>query len=627
MVERNRINLSNGNFPEDLKKMSVEELELLTYEIRDFLIENVSKTGGHLASNLGVVELTIALHRVFNSPTDKIIWDVGHQSYVHKILTGRGDKFISLRQYGGMSGFPKREESPHDCFDTGHSSNSISAAAGIAAARDLNGEDYNVIAVIGDGSLTGGMAFEAMNNVGASNSKMIVIINDNGMSISQNIGGLSQHLSGLRMSHTYLDFKKHVKKSLKGIPGVGESLYTSIEHVRDSIKYAMVEGALFEELGFKYMGPFDGHSIEDMTTALMLAKEMEEPVVIHVKTQKGKGYKNSEKSPDKFHGVSPFDPATGIPLKSASGMSYSEVYGNKMMELAEKNDKIVAISAAMINGTGMDKFAAKYPNRIFDVGIAEGHAATFAAGMAVAGYRPVVGIYSTFLQRAYDQMMIDTCMQNLPVVFALDRGGNVGADGETHHGVFDLSYTTHMPNMTVLVPADKYELEAMLEYAISLDGPCAIRYPRGEALDFGTIYDGDYGDIVKNKTIFEGKDITIFATGKMVSIAYQATLVLRDMGIDVGLVNVRSIKPLDKESIFKTAENTARILTLEDNVVTGGFGQQLVSLLVNNDINKSCRNVGWPDYFVEHGDDKALFEKYKLDAKSIIERVRDFIER
>ena len=626
MVERNRINLSNGNFPEDLKKMSAEELDLLTYEIRDFLIENVSKTGGHLASNLGVVELTIALHKVFDSPKDKIVWDVGHQSYVHKMLTGRCDQFVSLRQYGGMSGFPKREESPHDCFDTGHSSNSISAAAGIAAARDLNGDDYSVIAVIGDGALTGGMAFEAMNNVGATKSKMIVIINDNGMSISPNTGSLSQHLSSLRMSHTYLDFKKHVKKTLKGIPGVGESIFTGIEHVRDSIKYAMVEGALFEELGFKYMGPFDGHNIEDMTTALMLAKDMEEPVAIHVHTQKGKGYRNSEKSPDKFHGVSPFDPATGIPLKSSSGLSYSAVFGNKMVELAEKNDKVVAISAAMINGTGMDDFAAKYPDRIFDVGIAEGHAATFAAGMAVAGYRPVVGIYSTFLQRAYDQMLIDTCMQNLPVVFALDRGGNVGADGETHHGVFDLSYTTHMPNMTVLVPADKCELETMLEYALTLDGPCAIRYPRGEALDFSEIYGGDYGDIVKNKTIFEGKALTIFATGKMVSIAYQAVLVLREMGLDVGLVNVRSIKPLDENGILKCAENTDKILTIEDNVLTGGFGQQLVALLVNKGINKPCRNVGWPDLFVEHGDDKALFEKYKLDAKSIVERVRDFIE-
>ncbi|MGN0711390.1 MAG: 1-deoxy-D-xylulose-5-phosphate synthase [Anaerovoracaceae bacterium] len=621
------MSLTTGNFPADLKKMSNKELDLLSYEIRDFLIENVSKTGGHLASNLGVVELTIALHTVFDSPRDKIIWDVGHQSYVHKILTGRADKFSTLRQYGGISGFPKREESPHDCFDTGHSSNSISAAAGIVASRDLNGEDFSVVAVIGDGSLTGGLAFEAMNNVGASKSKMIIVINDNGMSISPNIGGLSQHLSQLRMSHTYLDFKKSVKKTLKGIPGVGESLYSGIEHFRDSIKYAMVEGALFEELGFKYMGPFDGHNIEDLITALMLAKNMEGPVILHVHTKKGKGYRNSEKSPDKFHGVAPFNPSTGLPLKSSTGLSYSQVFGNKMIELAEKNEKIVSVCAAMISGTGLDRFAKTYPERIFDVGIAEGHAVSFAAGLAVHGHRPVVSIYSTFLQRAYDQMMIDVCMQNLPVVFALDRGGNVGADGETHHGVFDLSYTTQMPNMVVLVPADGSELEAMLEYAFTLDGPCSIRYPRGEALDFSSVYGGDYGDIVKNKTIFEGSEITVFATGKMVSIAYEACLALRNEGIDIGLVNVRCIKPFDKDSILAAASKTKRIMTVEDNVLTGGFGQQLLALLSNNDINLPARTVGWPDRFVEHGDDRALFSKYKLDAEGIAERVRDFIER
>ncbi|QAT42847.1 1-deoxy-D-xylulose-5-phosphate synthase [Aminipila luticellarii] len=627
MGEKSKIDLLTGNFPEDLKYMSNDELDLLTYEIRDFLIENVSKTGGHLASNLGVVELTIALHTVFNSPRDKIIWDVGHQSYVHKILTGRAEKFCSLRQYGGMSGFPKREESPHDCFDTGHSSNSISAAAGIAAARDLNGEDFAVIAVIGDGALTGGLAFEALNNAGASKSKMIIIINDNGMSISKNIGGLSQYLSNLRMSSAYLDFKKQVKKTLKGIPRVGESLYAGIEHLRDSIKYAVVEGALFEELGFKYMGPFDGHNIEDLTTALILAQNVEGPVVLHVLTKKGKGYRNSENSPDKFHGVAPFNPTTGLPLKAVDGFSYSQIFGNKMIQLAGRNKKVVAICAAMIHGTGLDKFAVRYPDRVFDVGIAEGHAVSFAAGFAVAGYRPIVAIYSTFLQRSYDQMMIDVCMQKLPVIFAIDRAGNVGEDGETHHGVFDLSYLSHMPNMTVLAPADGRELAEMLEFALTLNGPCAIRYPRGEAPDFGSVYRGDYGSIEKNKSIFDGEELVIFAVGKMVSIAYEVCLDLREKGVDIGLINARSIHPLDEESIVSTAKKAKKIMTLEDNVITGGFGQQVIALLVNKDINIPCRNIGWPDCFVEHGNDEELFIKYKLDAKGIAERVRDFIER
>ncbi|MBE6033907.1 MAG: 1-deoxy-D-xylulose-5-phosphate synthase [Clostridiales bacterium] len=626
MGERNKISLLKGNFPEDLKDMTNEELDLLSYEIRDFLIENVSKTGGHLASNLGVVELTIALHTVFDSPRDKIIWDVGHQSYVHKILTGRADKFSSLRQYGGMSGFPKREESPHDCFDTGHSSNSISAAAGIAAARDLNGSNFDVVAVIGDGALTGGLAFEALNNAGASQSKMIIVINDNEMSISKNIGGVSQYLSKLRMSSAYLDLKKQLKKTLKGIPRVGESLYAGIEHLRDSIKYAVVDGALFEELGFKYMGPFDGHNIEDLTTAFMLAKNVEGPVVLHILTKKGKGYRNSENSPDKFHGVAPFNPATGLPLKAADGFLYSQIFGNKMIQMADRNEKVVSVCAAMIHGTGLTKFSAKYPERIFDVGIAEGHAVSFAAGLAVAGYRPVVAIYSTFLQRAYDQMMIDVCMQKLPVIFAIDRAGNVGADGETHHGVFDLSYLNHMPNMTVLAPADGKELAEMFEYSLTLDGPCAIRYPRGEALDFSSVYEGNYGDISKNKQIFEGKEAVIFAVGKMLSIAYEVCTQLREEGIEIGLVNARCIKPLDEESIINITKTTKRIITMEDNVLAGGFGQQVVSLLALKNIDIPCRTIGWPDYFVEHGTDQELFGKYKLDTEGISERVRDFIE-
>jgi 1-deoxy-D-xylulose-5-phosphate synthase len=627
MVCRAKPNLLESNFPEDLKKMSNNELDLLSYEIRDFLIDNVSKTGGHLASNLGVVELTIALHTVFESPKDKIIWDVGHQAYVHKILTGRAEGFSSLRQYGGMSGFPKREESLHDCFDTGHSSNSISAATGIAAARDLSAENFAVIAVIGDGALTGGLAYEALNNAGISKSKIIVIINDNGMSISKNTGGLSQHLSKLRLSPAYLDFKKQVKKTLKGIPGVGINLYAGIEHVRDSVKYAMFDGALFEELGFKYMGPFDGHNIEDLTAALSLAQNTDESVVLHVLTKKGKGYKNAEASPNKFHGIGPFDPTTGVPLKAPSNFTYSQVFGSKMIQLADKNKKLVAVSAAMIEGTGLSKFSEKFSDRIFDVGIAEAHAVSFAAGLAVSGYRPVVAIYSTFLQRAYDQMMIDVCMQNLPVIFVIDRAGNVGADGETHHGVFDLSYLNHMPNMTVLAPSDGKELAEMLEYSLTLDGPCAIRYPRGEALDLSGMYGGEYGDVSKSKTIIKGKDVEILAVGKMVSIGIDACAMLNSYGINAGIVNIRSVKPLDQATILGAAERAKVLVTLEDNVIEGGFGQQVITLLSNFNITTPCRAIGWPDCFVEHGADKELFKKYSLDAAGVYERVRDFIER
>ncbi len=629
MKERSKFSLRDRNFPFDLKTMSYDELSLLTYEIRDFLIDNVSKTGGHLASNLGVVELTIALHTVFDSPRDKIVWDVGHQSYVHKILTGRAEKFLSLRQYGGISGFPKREESPHDCFDTGHSSNSISAATGMAKTRDLAGRDYEVVAVIGDGALTGGLAYEALNNLGASKSKVIIILNDNGMSISKNIGGVPQHLSSLRMSSGYIDFKKQVKKTLTGIPKVGKGIYSGVERIRDSVKMAMFDGqgAFFEEIGLKYMGPFDGHNIQDLTSAMTLAKNVEGPVVLHVITKKGKGYTNSESSPDKFHGVSPFNPSTGRPLKTMNGESYSQVFGNKLMELAKNNERIVAISAAMIDGTGLTNFAKAFPERMNDVGIAEGHAVSFAAGIAATGYRPVVAIYSTFLQRAYDQMMIDVCMQNLPVVFAIDRAGNVGSDGETHHGVFDLSYLTHMPNMTVIAPADGKELEMAMEYALTLEAPCSIRYPRGEALDLSAEYENEYGDISKSHVIFKGKDVTIFAVGKMVSIAYDVCISLKEKGIDAGLVNVRSVKPMDEETLLKAAEDTDAVVTVEDNVLAGGFGQQFVSFLAEKSLYKKYAMIGWHDMFTEHGTEAELFEKYKLDAKGIEERISDLIER
>lgn len=607
--------LTEYNFPEDLKTMTEKELELLPYEIRDYLIENVSKTGGHLASNLGVVELTIAIHKVFESPTDKIIWDVGHQSYIHKMLTGRAANMCTIRAYEGMSGFPKRDESIHDCFETGHSSTSISAATGFAVARDLAGENHEVIAVIGDGALTGGLAYEGLNNAGDSKAKIIVILNDNGMSINKSTGAIARHLSKLRLSTAYLDLKRQLKKTLKGIPGVGEGLYLGAEHLRDSIKYAFLQGAIFEEFGFKYIGPIDGHKLKDLIETLTLAKTMDGPVFIHVLTTKGKGYKNAENNPNKFHGIGPFNPTTGVQLNSSSEASFSQVFGNKIVELAAKDDKIVVVCAAMSDGTGLEKFKQNFPNRIFDVGIAEAHAVTFAAGLAQGGLKPVVAIYSTFLQRAYDQILMDVCLQNLPVIFAIDRAGNVGQDGETHHGIFDLSYLEHMPNLTILAPKDGQELSEMLEYAISLNGPCAIRYPRGAA-----------SDVIIGSAL--GSDVEIWAVGKMVSIGNNACELLKKMNIDAGIINVKRIKPLDQAGIIASAKRVKHIVTLEDNSVIGGFGQQLSSLLLEKGIlDVKVTNIGWPDKFIEHGSIDELFEKYDLDAKGVAERIRKAIER
>lgn len=618
--------LLDYQFPEDLKTMSERDLELLTYEIRDFLIEKVSKTGGHLASNLGVVELSIALHKVFDSPEDKMVWDVGHQSYVHKILTGRASCFDGLRCLNGISGFPKREESIHDMFDTGHSSNSISAAMGFAAARDLEGGNYSVTAIIGDGALTGGMAYEALNNAGSSQSKMIVVLNDNEMSIAKNTGGISQHLSKLRASQTYLEFKKQLKKTLKGIPGVGEGLYHGMEHFRDTLKYAIVPGAIFEQLGFKYFGPVDGHNIHDLIEVLSLAKLMDGPVLIHAITKKGKGYRNAEANPGKFHGISAFDPTTGNVLSESDDLCYSMIFGNKLVQLANENPKVVAVSAAMIDATGLGKFSEKFPERIFDAGIAEAHAVTFAAGLAAGGYRPVVAIYSTFLQRAYDQILIDVCMQNLPVVFAVDRAGNVGADGETHHGVFDLSYLSHMPNMTVLAPKDGKELAEMLDYALTLSGPCAVRYPRGEALGCG----GDIGCSVINGTserLRHGNDVEIFAVGKMVSVGMTACKMLKSRGLEAGLTNVRFIKPCDREAVLAAVERVKTLVTLEDNVLEGGYGSIVNRILAEEgELDVRILNIGWPDRFIEQGSTDELFEKYRLDPSGIAERVCDFLE-
>ena len=615
--------LLNYSFPDDLKSMTYDELEVLGCDIRNFLIDSVSKTGGHLASNLGIVELAMGLHKVFDSPKDKIVWDVGHQSYVHKILTGRADKFSELRQMGGISGFPKAAESPHDIFDTGHGSNSVSLAAGLAAARDIRGEDYNVIAVIGDGALTGGMAYEGLNNLGYMKSKSIVILNDNGMSISKNTGSISMHLNKLRVSANYLNAKENVKKALNKVPVVGKGLAQGVSHLKNSLKYAFVDGgAIFEELGFTYIGPIDGNNIEKVIETLEIAKNSAEPVLIHAITKKGKGYRQAEEMPNKFHGIGPFDADTGIAV--SGGESFSSVFGKKLVNMALRDDRITAVCAAMAEGTGLSIFSETFPERTFDAGIAEEHAVSFAAGLARNGLKPVVAIYSTFLQRAYDQIMMDVALQNLPVIFAVDRSGNVGADGETHHGTFDLSYLSQIPNMTVLAPKDYEELELMMEYAVSLDSPCAIRYPRGRQYEFPAELKSQPVRTEQAQVFFTGCDVEIWSCGKMTGTAVEVFKILDSKGIRCGVINARFIKPLDRKALYESAARTRLIVTLEDNVLAGGFGSQVTAALSGSDTK--VYSFGWPDRFIEHGSSGQLFEKYGLDAKSIAERIVDIIE-
>ena len=611
------IKISQYDFPEDLKQMDMDDMKVLSDVIRDFLIDKVSKTGGHLASNLGVVELSIALHKVFDSPKDKIIWDVGHQAYVHKILTGRAEGFDTLRKFGGMSGFPKARESEHDVFDTGHSSTSISAAAGMAAARDIKGESGEVIAVIGDGSLTGGMAYEALNNLGISKSKAIVILNDNGMSISKNIGGVSQHLNSLRVSDKYVKAKSDIKNHLQHIGKIGNTIYEGLDAAKEKVKYAiMPKGVIFEELGFTYFGPIDGHNLEAVIEVLEQAKHAKEPVLVHLITKKGKGYEDAESNPDKYHGVSPFDPETGDPKKTG-GVSYSSVFGKTAVKLAEKNKNVVAITAAMGDATGLGEFSRRFPERFFDVGIAEQHAVTFAAGLAKSGMKPLVAIYSSFLQRAFDQIIVDVCLQNLPIVFAIDRAGVVGADGATHHGNFDIAYLKSIPNLTVLTPTCGNELAAMLEYSMTVDGPVAIRYPRGEcnySEDSVEPYD-DY-----NWRLSEGKDVDIWACGRMLDTAIEVKNRLVLKNIDAGIVAVTKVKPLD---LTELTSKDIPIITLEDGTVYGGFGESFAA----NSGAKDVMCIGWPDAFVEHGDIKSLEKKYGLDSESIAERICEKFER
>lgn len=626
--------LNEEIYPADIKKMNLHEMELLCTQIREKLISSVSKTGGHLASNLGIVELTVAMHYVFNTPDDKIVWDVGHQSYVHKMLTGRASEFSTLRQIDGLSGFPKRNESIYDTFDAGHSSNSISAALGMAAARDFKGGDNSVVAVIGDGALTGGMAYEALNNAGVMDSSLIVILNDNAMSISKDHGGMSQHLGKLRTSDKYTNFKHNLKNALKQIPGVGGAIANGLESMKDAVKYMVVPGVLFEELGFVYLGPVDGHSIQELIDVLRLAKSTRKPVLVHCMTTKGKGYRPAEQRPDKFHGISPFNPETGALHSSGTGRTWSDIFGEKMCSMASSDKRIVAVSAAMIDGTGLAGFAKAYPDRIFDVGIAEEHAVTFAAGLAVSGMKPVVAIYSTFMQRAYDQILIDVCMQNLPVVLCLDRAGIVGADGETHHGVFDLSYLRHMPNMTLLAPSDQHELEAMLDYAVRHDGPCAVRYPRGKVVE--SIID-NAEPVKASENIWKpvpyivrsGSDITIASEGKMTAVCLKAAEILKkNSNISCGVIDARIIHPMSSESIDvyrSSACRTGCILAVEDNVTTGGYGSAVEEIFAADEKVKVYK-AGWPDMFIAQGTQAELEHRYGLDAEGIADRVRNIIE-
>lgn len=607
--------------PEDLKKLTSEELSQLAEEIRAFLIEKISHTGGHLASNLGVVELTIALFRTFDLPEDKIIWDVGHQSYTHKILSGRRMEFDELRQYGGLSGFPKRKESPYDSFDTGHSSTSISAGLGIAQGRDILGEDYKVVSVIGDGALTGGMAYEALNNAARMKKNFIIILNDNKMSISENVGGMSRYLGGLRTGAGYNDLKKNVADTLERIPVVGGRMIDKIKRTKNSIKQLFIPGMLFENMGITYLGPVDGHNIPALCKVLKEAQKLDHAVLVHVLTKKGKGYEQAEKNPAHFHGVSPFDIKTGKPLAEKKYPTYTDVFSKKLCQLGETHPELVAVTAAMPDGTGVAAFGKKFPDRFFDVGIAEAHAVTSAAGMAAAGLRPVVAVYSSFLQRGYDQILHDVCIQNLPVLFAVDRAGLVGSDGETHQGIFDYSYLTSIPNMSVAAPKNLWELRAMLDFAMDYKAPFAIRYPRG------TAYRGlkefmqpiAYG---KGEIIYEEENIALLAVGSMVSTGEHVREKLKEEGVSCTLANARFVKPFDKELVDRLAKNHRLIVTMEENVLQGGFGLPVTAYIHEHYPQVKVMNIALPDAYVEHGNVSVLRKGLGIDSDSIIQRLK-----
>lgn len=612
--------LKKINSPQDLKKLTIAEMNELAKEIRQLLIESVAQCGGHLAANLGVVELTIALHYVYNTPADKIIWDVGHQSYVHKILTGRQDRMSTLRQYGGISGFPKAEESPHDAYNTGHSSTSISAALGMALARDIQNQHYSVIAVTGDGALTGGMTYEALNHAGNEGQDLTVILNDNEMSISKNVGAMSSYLNRLRTDPSYARTKDEIEGILSRIPGIGPNLARAAGRFKDTVKYLMVPGIWFEELGFTYIGPVNGHNLEELTTVLANVRKMKGPVLVHVITQKGRGYQPALNDPDLFHGIGPFDIDTG---KTARKLlpSYTEIFGEFMVDKGREDDRVVAITAAMASGTGLKHFARNFPERFFDVGICEQHAVTMAAGMARAGLKPVVCIYSTFLQRAYDQILHDVALQRLPVIFAIDRAGLVGEDGPTHHGVFDLAYLRSIPNFTIMAPADENEFLDMLNTAFTIDGPVAIRYPRGVGAGVKIEEQRHCLEVGKARILREGKDLGVLAVGRTVEMAKDLVAILSGYGIEATLLDARFVKPLDADLIQSLAQCQARLVTIEDNCLQGGFGSAVVELLADHNIHTDIIRLGIPDEFVEQGKVDLLFHYLKLDPESMAETI------
>lgn len=604
----------------DIKNLTEEEIDTLQDEICTFLVESIAKTGGHLASNLGVIELTMALHLSFDLTKDKIVWDVGHQSYTHKILTGRKDGFEHLREYGGMSGFPKTEECEADSFNTGHSSTSISAGLGLAEAREITGQDYFVISVIGDGALTGGMVFEALNNASRMKTNFIIVLNDNNMSISENVGGLSKYLNDFRTADAYMDLKDGVVNSLSKIPVYGDRIVRKIRNAKSGIKQLFVPGMFFEEMGITYLGPVDGSNIKAMRRAFAEAKRVRGPVLVHVLTKKGNGYVPAERHPARFHGTAPFDIETGVPLHKQSKAHYTDVFSTVMKKMGEREPKLVAITAAMTDGTGLKRFRNLYPERFFDVGIAEEHAVTFAAGMAKSGLKPVFAVYSSFLQRAYDQILHDVCLQKLPVVFAIDRAGLVGKDGATHQGIFDLSYLATIPNLTIMAPKNKWELSDMLKFAIAADTPMAIRYPRGDACDLwkekrAPIESG------KAEVLCEGTEVALFAIGSMVETAWKVMEKLQERGISATVVNARFAAPLDKECICGLAQKHRLLVTLEENVASGGMGEHVAALLMEEQSRIKLLRIAVPDTFVEHGDVDTLYRVLGMDADTVTNRI------
>ena len=604
----------------DIKKIDPKDYKQLAEEIRSFLIEKISENGGHLGSNLGTVELTMALHLVLDLPEDKIIWDVGHQSYTHKLLTGRRDGFDTLRKFGGMSGFPKRKESRCDAFDTGHSSTSISAGLGLVKARDIQHKDYKVVSVIGDGSLTGGMAYEALNNASRMGSNFIIVLNDNNMSIAENIGGISNYLNGIRTNQKYLELKDSIYYGLKDGSKKSQKVVRSIQNVKNSIKQLVIPGMFFEDMGITYLGPVDGHDIRALKKVLNEAKSVKNAVLVHVLTQKGKGYEPARKHPSRFHGAEPFDIETGIPKKQKELATYTDVFATVVNKLAEKDDRIVAITAAMPDGTGLKRFSIKYPDRFFDVGIAEEHAVTFAAGLAAGGLKPIVAIYSSFLQRAYDQIIHDVCIQNLPVIFAIDRAGLVGSDGETHQGIFDLSYLSGIPNMHIMAPKNKWELSDMLKFAVDFDGPIAVRYPRGVACDSMKEQRApiEYG---RAELLKKGKDIALLAVGSMVQTALFVDELLQREGIDATIVNARFVKPIDTDMVDTLLKDHRMIVTMEENVLCGGFGERVLSYVQETYPGIRVLPVALPDSYVEHGNVDLLKKEVGIDAETIADTV------